>query len=187
MHYLVYFLQRLSVISSSLVLHKPPRSRMARSTHRTCIRSILHAHSHQSGRSPFQMIQAKLRSTSRSGIWTLTRKSYDGRAMSRLDIMFVSRSTKHLKSTDYSILIQGVLNHFFPPSATEDNGHPVPIDLLITGTVPAGSGLSSSAAMVVASTLAFLAANDKLAGITKGALVEMAIENEQRVGVNSGG
>lgn len=81
----------------------------------------------------------------------------------------------------------GVLNHFFPPSATEDNGHPVPIDLLITGTVPAGSGLSSSAAMVVASTLAFLAANDKLAGITKGALVEMAIENEQRVGVNSGG
>ena len=79
------------------------------------------------------------------------------------------------------------MNHFFPPSATEDHEHPVPIDLLVTGTVPAGSGLSSSAAMVVASTLAFLAANDKLAGITKGALVEMAIENEQRVGVNSGG
>lgn len=64
---------------------------------------------------------------------------------------------------------------------------PVPVDLLVTGTVPAGSGLSSSAAMVVASTLAFLAANDKLEGLTKGQLVEMAMENEKRVGVNSGG
>lgn len=44
-----------------------------------------------------------------------------------------------------------------------------------------------SAAMVVASTLAFLAVNNKLDGITKGQLVEMAMENEKRVGVNSGG
>lgn len=41
--------------------------------------------------------------------------------------------------------------------------------------------------MVVASTLSFLAVNNKLDGITKGALVQMAVENEQRVGVNSGG
>ena len=69
-------------------------------------------------------------------------------------------------------------------------------DILVTGTVPAGSGLSSSAAMVVASTLAFLAVNDKLdistsdgttRRITKGELVSMAVENEKRVGVNSGG
>lgn len=68
-------------------------------------------------------------------------------------------------------------------------------DILVTGTVPAGSGLSSSAAMVVASTLAFLAVNEKLdlpstdgtRRITKGELVEMAVENEKRVGVNSGG
>lgn len=37
----------------------------------------------------------------------------------------------------------------------------MPVDLLVTGSVPAGSGLSSSAAMVVASTLAFLAVNGK--------------------------
>ena len=39
---------------------------------------------------------------------------------------------------------------------------PVPVDLLVTGSVPAGSGLSSSAAMVVSSTLAFLAVNGKV-------------------------
>lgn len=37
--------------------------------------------------------------------------------------------------------------------------------------------------MVVASTLAFLAVNDKLSGLTKGQLVEMSMENETRVGV----
>lgn len=73
-------------------------------------------------------------------------------------------------------------------------GHPVPVDLLVTGSVPAGSGLSSSAAMVVASTLAFMAVNGKLndtdtsaQGMSKGKLVQMAMENEKRVGVNSGG
>ena len=75
---------------------------------------------------------------------------------------------------------------------------PAPVDMLVTGSVPAGSGLSSSAAMVVASTLAFLAVNGKLdvpdpvganasRRLTKGELVEMAVENEKRVGVNSGG
>ncbi|EIN10114.1 Galactokinase [Punctularia strigosozonata HHB-11173 SS5] len=82
----------------------------------------------------------------------------------------------------------GVLNHYYSGSA-EDG--PMPVDLLFTGSVPAGSGLSSSAAMVVASTLAFLAINGKLedpsTALSKGALVEMAMENEKRVGVNSGG
>jgi hypothetical protein len=47
--------------------------------------------------------------------------------------------------------------------------------------------------MVVASTLAFLAINGKLENtggaevVSKGQLVEMAMENEKRVGVNSGG
>ncbi|KAI0693409.1 Galactokinase [Cytidiella melzeri] len=91
----------------------------------------------------------------------------------------------------------GVLERFFKPvpsSALESM--PKPVDILVTGSVPAGSGLSSSAAMVVASTLAFLAVNDKLTvdqatgeerPLSKGELVEMAVENEKRVGVNSGG
>lgn len=90
----------------------------------------------------------------------------------------------------------GVLERFFPAATTLSSGAnqgPVPVDLLVTGAVPAGSGLSSSAAMVVASTLAFLAVNGKLDPpnvdkiITKGELVQMSMENEKRVGVNSGG
>ncbi|KAJ7649836.1 Galactokinase [Roridomyces roridus] len=82
----------------------------------------------------------------------------------------------------------GVLNEHF----TGSTSHPIPVDMLVTGSVPAGSGLSSSAAMVVASTLAFLAINGKLDNsaetkITKGELVKMSMENEKRVGVNSGG
>ncbi|KAF8591162.1 galactokinase gal [Ramaria rubella] len=77
----------------------------------------------------------------------------------------------------------GVLEHFF----RGQNEKPVGCDILVTGSVPAGSGLSSSAAMVVASTLAFLIMNKNLIHVTKGSLVEMAMENEKRVGVNSGG
>ncbi|KAN0083958.1 Ribosomal protein S5 domain 2-type fold [Tylopilus felleus] len=85
----------------------------------------------------------------------------------------------------------GVLNHYFNPESDGPESSPVPVDLLVAGTVPAGSGLSSSAAMVVSSTLAFLAVNgildDPSIAPTKGTLVEMAVENEKRVGVNSGG
>ncbi|KIJ51519.1 hypothetical protein M422DRAFT_58977 [Sphaerobolus stellatus SS14] len=72
----------------------------------------------------------------------------------------------------------GVLEHFF--QNTDEK--PVGCDLLVLGSVPAGSGLSSSAAMVVASTLAFLAVNNKVVELTKSQLVEMAMENEKRVG-----
>jgi galactokinase len=42
--------------------------------------------------------------------------------------------------------------------------------------------------MVVVSTLAFLAVNNKLAEcVTKRTLVDMTMENERRVEVNSGG
>ena len=65
----------------------------------------------------------------------------------------------------------------------------MPVDLLVSGIVPwaVGSGLSSSTAIVVASTLAFLAVNNKLEGVTKRTLVEMAMESERRVGVNNRG
>ncbi|KDQ19211.1 hypothetical protein BOTBODRAFT_27792 [Botryobasidium botryosum FD-172 SS1] len=76
----------------------------------------------------------------------------------------------------------GVLKHFF-----SDGAVPQSANLLVNGTVPAGSGLSSSAALVVASTLAFLAVNKKLDKLDKGELVKIAMENEKRVGVNSGG
>ncbi|KAF8808656.1 Galactokinase [Phlegmacium glaucopus] len=104
-------------------------------------------------------------------------------------------NTKELRWESYvKAGYYGVLSHHF----SGQSDAPVPVDLLVTGSVPAGSGLSSSAAMVVASTLAFLAVNGKLeqdpdmsatasAALNKGGLVQLAMKNEKRVGVNSGG
>ncbi|TFK62848.1 Galactokinase [Pluteus cervinus] len=101
-------------------------------------------------------------------------------------------NTKELRWESYvKAGYYGVLNHYFKSNTSDGTSStPVPVDMLVTGSVPAGSGLSSSAAMVVASTLTFLAINGKLEDanpINKGELVKMAMENEKRVGVNSGG
>ena len=63
---------------------------------------------------------------------------------------------------------------------------PCGMDVLVDGSVPAGAGVSSSAAFVCASALAVLRANgrDK---VLKRELTELAIVSERAVGVNSGG
>jgi galactokinase len=62
---------------------------------------------------------------------------------------------------------------------------PKGLTLLFDGNVPAGGGLSSSAAMVCASALAVITANQLT--ISKTELTEIAIVAERNVGVNSGG
>ncbi|KAI8993484.1 galactokinase [Pilobolus umbonatus] len=57
--------------------------------------------------------------------------------------------------------------------------------LVVDGNVPAGGGLSSSAAFVCASALAVVTANQLT--ISKTELTEIAISAERNVGVNSGG
>ena len=64
---------------------------------------------------------------------------------------------------------------------------PKNLSVLVDGTVPAGGGLSSSAAFVCASALAVLYAHDAAKSISKKELVELAIVSERSVGVNSGG
>ncbi|PVF95540.1 Galactokinase [Serendipita vermifera] len=78
----------------------------------------------------------------------------------------------------------GVLERFFPQGSHEQ---PIGMEALFTSTIPAGSGVSSSAALIVASTLAFLVVNNKLSTVTKGDLVGLSVGNEKKVGVNSGG
>lgn len=58
--------------------------------------------------------------------------------------------------------------------------------ILMDGNVPAGSGLSSSAAFVSASALAVMIANGEK-DVDKKHLTEVAIASERAVGVNSGG
>ncbi|KAI1323325.1 galactokinase [Xylariaceae sp. FL0255] len=63
---------------------------------------------------------------------------------------------------------------------------PTSIRVLMDGTVPAGGGLSSSAAFVSTSALAVMVANGEK-DIDKKELTEVAIVSERAVGVNSGG
>lgn len=79
---------------------------------------------------------------------------------------------------------QGVLERLFAQNGEE---RPNGFDGLISSSIPSGAGVSSSAALIVSSTLAALTTNDKLGSITKGDLVQMSVGNEKKVGVNSGG
>ncbi|KAG9247589.1 ribosomal protein S5 domain 2-type protein [Calycina marina] len=63
---------------------------------------------------------------------------------------------------------------------------PKSMEILMDGTVPAGGGLSSSAAFVSASALAVMYANGEH-NVDKKELTELAIVSERAVGVNSGG
>lgn len=63
---------------------------------------------------------------------------------------------------------------------------PKSMEVLMDGTVPAGGGLSSSAAFVSASALAVMFANGEKE-VDKTQLTELAIISERAVGVNSGG
>ena len=59
------------------------------------------------------------------------------------------------------------------------------LEVVMDGNVPAGGGLSSSAALVCASTLAVMKANDH--EVSKEDLLDLAIVSERAVGVYSGG
>ncbi|KAJ9654919.1 galactokinase [Neophaeococcomyces mojaviensis] len=66
-----------------------------------------------------------------------------------------------------------------------DDFQPKSMDVMIDGNVPAGGGLSSSAAFVCASALAVMAANDY--DVSKQDLLDLCIVSERSVGVYSGG
>uniref|UniRef100_A0A7C9CS37 Galactokinase n=1 Tax=Opuntia streptacantha TaxID=393608 RepID=A0A7C9CS37_OPUST len=64
-------------------------------------------------------------------------------------------------------------------------GEPVGLDILVDGTVPTGSGLSSSAAFVCSSTIAIMAAFG--ASFPKKELAQLTCECERHIGTQSGG
>ncbi|ODN98441.1 galactokinase [Cryptococcus wingfieldii CBS 7118] len=80
------------------------------------------------------------------------------------------------------------LEELFPGGKRVDEGKaPVGLEVLISGTIPPGSGLSSSAAMVVGSVIMFLVANNLTQGRTKADVVSLAINSEHRMGLRTGG
>ncbi|KAK6254357.1 GHMP kinase N-terminal domain - like 6 [Theobroma cacao] len=66
-----------------------------------------------------------------------------------------------------------------------DVGVPVGLDVLVDGTVPTGSGLSSSAAFVCSSTIAIMAAFD--VNFPKKELAQVTCDCERHIGTLSGG
>ncbi|XP_030539890.1 galactokinase [Rhodamnia argentea] len=73
----------------------------------------------------------------------------------------------------------------FAKSKGLDVGAPVSLDVVIDGTVPAGSGLSSSAAFVCSSTIAIMAVHG--ANFPKKEVAQLTCECERHIGTQSGG
>ncbi|OXG38945.1 galactokinase [Cryptococcus neoformans Bt15] len=96
------------------------------------------------------------------------------------------------------------LDELFPVGKGDGRQEAVGMDVLVSGSIPPGSGLSvipqvvetcimkltkfqSSAAMVVGSVIMFLVANNLAAGKTKADVVQLAINSEHRMGLRTGG
>lgn len=71
--------------------------------------------------------------------------------------------------------------------ADENKRRPVKIEVLVDGTIPPESSLSSSAAMTTCSSIVVLEAFGARELIDRKEMAEVAIESERLVGVNSGG
>ncbi|KPV77344.1 uncharacterized protein RHOBADRAFT_11723 [Rhodotorula graminis WP1] len=85
---------------------------------------------------------------------------------------------------------KGILQHLSANAGTAPVTPPKRVLILVGGTVPEGSGLSSSSAMTTASAIAVLEVlgrRDGEDGVGRKDLTNVAIESERLVGVNSGG
>lgn len=61
------------------------------------------------------------------------------------------------------------------------------VNLMVSGSVPEGSGLSSSSALTTASVIAAMVITRKREQVGRRMVTQIAIESERLVGVNSGG
>ncbi|GJN89843.1 hypothetical protein Rhopal_002832-T1 [Rhodotorula paludigena] len=85
---------------------------------------------------------------------------------------------------------KGILAHLKKTGGISLPSPPKRVLVLVGGTVPEGSGLSSSSAMTTASAIAILELVGRREGenqVARKALTNVAIESERLVGVNSGG
>lgn len=81
---------------------------------------------------------------------------------------------------------QGLQPHL-PQSILDSDDVPARIEVLVDGTIPPESSLSSSAAMTVCSSIVILESLGARQYISRSEMAEVAIESERYVGVASGG
>lgn len=84
----------------------------------------------------------------------------------------------------FKVALQGLLPHLPAEALAKGTGR---LWVLVDGTVPPESSLSSSAAMTTCSSIVVLTALGARHAITRKEMAEVAIESERLVGVNSGG
>ncbi|SGY79574.1 BQ5605_C008g05167 [Microbotryum silenes-dioicae] len=104
----------------------------------------------------------------------------------------VQMPKQHHWSSYFIAGTKGVLGHLYSRTAYLPSTGPYPshVVMLVTGSVPEGSGLSSSSAFTIASSIAILHVVGRISGsdaIDRKAMTEVAIASERLVGVNSGG
>jgi len=92
--------------------------------------------------------------------------------------------TSHRWANYFRVALRGLLDDF--PQEVRQNSHGV-LHILVDGTIPPESSLSSSAAMTTASSLVVLMAFGMHDRISRKYLTEKAIISERLVGVNTGG
>jgi galactokinase len=86
----------------------------------------------------------------------------------------------------FKVAYKGLIPHL-PARVLTSSSRPVQIDVLVDGTIPPESSLSSSAAMTSCSSIVILEAFQARDLIGRSEMAEVAIESERLVGVNSGG
>jgi len=106
-------------------------------------------------------------------------KTYENLTADELTVDLANHHWSHYVLCGYKAAFDAMGKKGFAPTALK------PLRLTVYGNVPAGSGLSSSSALVVASTLAVCSAYDF--EITRTELAVAAIEGERHVGTLSGG
>ncbi|SPO23501.1 related to GAL1 - galactokinase [Ustilago trichophora] len=88
----------------------------------------------------------------------------------------------------FKVAFKGLHSHLPANVLDEKNAkRPVKIEVLVDGTIPPESSLSSSAAMTTCSSIVVLEAFGARELIDRKEMAEVAIESERLVGVNSGG
>ncbi|ERF75212.1 hypothetical protein EPUS_00004 [Endocarpon pusillum Z07020] len=92
-------------------------------------------------------------------------------------------ASKHEWTNYFKAGLKGALQ--FLRRKCEGDWNPVGMEIVIDGTVPAGGGMSSSAALVCASALSVMVANSH--DVSKRDLLDLAVVSERAVGVFSGG